>query len=140
MLSAQLCGILKPRRRSNAQCLQAEVKHGVIEIKSTLLAGWVINRGIHHQRSGACFFFNSTDCRLLHPRWEILGEFLWPSLSRTSGAAWAAVSSGLQRDKCVKSTAIIQKFNLGSVHFGPGCSLSQFPAGKGQKKTNMSNF
>ena len=57
----QLWWILKPGKGSSVQswCLEAEVNQAVIEIKSTLLSGLVINHGIHYQRSDACFFKNT---------------------------------------------------------------------------------
>lgn len=53
--------ILKPSKRSSVQPLrlEAEVNQALIEIKSTLLSGLVINHGIHYQRSDACFFKNT---------------------------------------------------------------------------------
>lgn len=68
----QLWWILKPSKGSGVKSwhLEAEANQALIEIKSMLLSGLVINHGIHYQTSDACFFLKNTAS--LHPRAVVL--------------------------------------------------------------------
>lgn len=130
--------ILKPGNGSSIQSwhLEAEVNQALIEIRSTLSSGPVINHGIHYQRSAACLFFfffsflkpqPSSIHGQLYLRWELLGAFTWPWLCQMSHEVWETAPFALK------------KWQIHEIQTNSAKS-SQFQVGKGWKKQEAENL